>query len=375
MCFAFDVLIITNKKRYRYNRKLKKIEGKKVGVFMVLKYEEIRFFNNDNYYVLCTLNTFGKFKFSNLEHVYNPQKNIYCFDIALALFENLTNIGISYIDNIFGKKETENRYINEKGWRDHKHSEEYEINEYGEYRRPDVPDINLGRPLCYVNFCTDEEAEIKRELYEDGEIKLTENEINNLYKTQPRKKGRKKYNSTKFSTNKEQISNFCKRMSMLHGNNINWSRNVEEYTCYSVKIENEIELIRYFFELVFSSQVKFRIKKCEICEKYFITKDTHKQKCDRVYDNISCAQYSTSINGYFEKKSPIYILEERVRSKCRHNSTKYDTYLEEKYEMKRKYKDEPQKYVNWLLNHYDSEKKREEIISKIDGLKEILEKI
>ena len=126
---------------------------------------------------------------------------------------------------------------------------------------------------------------------------------------------------------------------------------------------------------MFSSQVKFRIKKCEICEKYFITKDTHKQKCDRVYNNISCAQYSTSINGYFEKKSPIYILEERVRSKCRHNSTKYVSYLEEKYEMKRKYKDEPQKYVNWLLNHYDSEKKREEIISKIDGLKEILEKI
>lgn len=291
---------------------------------MKLKYEEIKFLNNENYYYLCTLYTHGEIKINNLDYIYKPQENIYCFDLANAIFDNLSEDATTYIDNIFnnGPEQIKNERINKKRWFDHKYFEEHEVNEHGVFIKKNFKPINLGKAHLYLN---------------DGIKELSEEDVYNT-KIPNIKKGKKKLAKVKFASNYEEIKNLYNNINLFHSNILKyWDKNVEEYISYTIEVDDELELVRNFFELIFSSTPRFIIKKCKNCNKYFITTDTNRKSCDRLFKgNTSCSNFVNEARIQFKNNDTIHKLEERVRKAIGNNIEKSNEFSLNRKEKKRK---------------------------------------
>lgn len=85
---------------------------------------------------------------------------------------------------------------------------------------------------------------------------------------------------------------------------------------YEVSVNNEIDLLYAFLDIVFSSKFRYYIKKCEQCKKFFITTKSDTKYCSRVdlKYNKSCSQLATVTRLQYGNLNEFQKVDKRVRA-------------------------------------------------------------
>lgn len=331
---------------------------------MVLHCIEIKFIGDDKYYHLCVIKDNNN-KINKLDNIYNPKENTYCFDIQYALFDNLSEEGIKYLEHIFENIKNDG-YINKNKWEFYKDKNMYNYYDDGQ----DVfiePKQNISIPIFdfgKVDSRTTDRRNGKTIFYvNDGlgnVIPYNENEYNKKGKT-----GRKKIKKARFVKSTNDLKNLCKNLQNIYSKK-NMDLYIEDVQGYEVIVGNDVELIHAFLDMVFLFQVGFILRPCELCKQYFITETGAQKRCGRKYkDDKTCAEYGGYIKKKYGELSKISSLENRVRS-FTYNS-RQDEY--DRYEREHKLKKEiltKKEYVSWLLDFYVDNNRKQAAIDKLE---------
>ena len=293
---------------------------------MELTYYEF-YFNNGICKPLLEINLNNKIiNFENTEYIHKLDEDSFLIDITFGFFDNLSKVGISYIDKIFNK--LKKKYLNTEKWEiflKNEHKKRLELNHVSTFNVP------KKEPTGIIDFIGKDIDYPKYKLEFD----------NNLYDL------------------------YCFRT--INKNNI-----CEKVLIYEYDSNSEIELINNFLNLIFyNSNFTLGVRKCTMCEKYFIIKPSNTFKCNRIFKKgLSCSKYSDTIRRQFAKDEPIQQLISKIKNKYNKDTDKLFDFSEELIKKKEEFYKNKKAFVNWLLTYY-SENQRKRIIMEL-GLSKYL---
>lgn len=268
------------------------------------------YFKKYNYYNnICTLIDDGNsdFNIKNLQSCFyylkandNFKSNTYFFDIHFFIFDNLTEKGNQYLDNVLKKDNM--GYLDGRYWKDYISSR-----------------MEKGLPEKRYKMEITE-----RKMFEDYYKKLNE-----IYQT-------KKIDS--------------ELLKILRSNTKN--KPILSIKKQCATLDTETALIEAFLDLVLLNGYNLRIKKCKNCKKYYLT--TNKSKidyCDREYfdTGYTCFTYYKSLKDDWIKE-----LERKINGKLRRcGSREFPTFSKEyRKKLKLECNNDVSKYVSTLLDTY-----------------------
>lgn len=140
-----------------------------------------------------------------------------------------------------------------------------------------------------------------------------------------------------------------------------------------VRVNNIEMLIILLFDIIFSHKdFKLKIKKCENCNKYFITNHNGNKYCDRNFkDNLSCKEYKKKIQVKSHYNTDIKKLEKRCKDLYNKNKSKYTnsniSFIEYRINLNNKLNNNTKLYVKNLLDiFYMTDKRKLEVIKKLE---------
>lgn len=134
---------------------------------------------------------------------------------------------------------------------------------------------------------------------------------------------------------------------------------------YENNVYNEIDLIHKFFDIIFSRHYTLGIRKCQNCEKYFLTQPGNNFRCERIFDkNLTCSKFADKIRRQFSKDKPIQDMKKYIRDLYRHNEEKLENFSNEDYDNMKEFYGNKKKYVLFLLSHIKNEEKQIELIKR-----------
>lgn len=100
----------------------------------------------------------------------------------------------------------------------------------------------------------------------------------------------------------------------------------------TVYFNTEMELLLSFMNCLFSTRRKFYIKKCDLCDKYYVANKSDTHYCGRtqIYDNeeLSCSEIAAKMQKTYDYKSKVETLNKKFLKKINDmpNGTKKDNY-------------------------------------------------
>lgn len=266
---------------------------------------------------------------NNYNNMYTKDNRYYYFDIQYGLFDNLRKDAIKFLDNLLNiiKKNEKKEYINQKFWK--------------KYNPFHLQLTNNNRKL--INFF-------------DKNINNTKSDF-------------------EFISSMENLNMYAEDIVLPLENEDNSSRiknKFYEFIGYVLTPKDEMDMIICFLDALFSFNIPIILKKCEDCGKYFICRSGNTHKCNRIgEDNLSCSKRAGKIRRQHERNIPIKKLEKKVRDHLRYNEIAYQKFCDENYKKKKELFRKDKEYIEWLLGYFDKNK-QQDIINKINGLKDYL---
>lgn len=254
-----------------------------------------------------------EFILNNLDHIYHRDDDAYFFDLQYALFDNLKKDGILFLDNIFADvlKKEKKEYINKKFW-----------NKYNPYH-----------------------------------IHLVENNLNKL-QLKNNKQNHKK-TDFEFINSLDEIKKITSYIPKIFKNNDNLDdikNNFVEFNGFTLNPQDEIDCIICFLEMIFWFEFPYIVRKCNDCQKYFITKSGNTSNCCRIgKDGLTCSERADKIRRQHTRDIPIKKLEKKIRDMLR-DKLEYNEFIEENNNKKNEFYGKNKEYVLWLLTYINPDK-------------------
>lgn len=346
---------------------------------MKLLYQKILFQKNNRYYHLCILETDKQFTFKNFDYVHRISNNLYAFDLQYGLFDNLSESGMKYLDNInrtISKSNYGVNYINKYLWNNFKLLESIEDDRYNNslFYEPKLLPVFTGDDIKLE----ENEYEIvdKNTLYndknynkEDGSYTIKTLDIDKKELLKIYKNANAVTTTLNFAKSSKDLENIYNLMTNIKKYKAEKKYLIELWEC-SFDIETEIDLINVYLNIIFSLENTYNLIKCENCNKYFISKPGGTKRCDRIYKyNLTCREIKDKIRRQ-HNNAPIKKLEKQISDLVGKQCSlygkyeEYDRYHDNKKELKEKYFNDSKEYILWLLSFYKTRKKIEEKIEE-----------
>lgn len=296
----------------------------------------------------------------NSDYIIKIDKKTYCFDLQYAIFEILEQDSFEYIDEIF-KQVKNDGYINKEKWASY-----IDKNLYDTYDDDDEGIIDKEyKPNIYIpiyNIKTKTRNNLRKDI---TYIHLPLQKENYLLN----KSGRRKDNRVDFISDKENLLNFYNLM--LNKNNY---KDFEEIGIYEANFSDDDELIHAFLTIIFDLKVRFILKKCQTCKKYFFSTTGYVKNCSRIYKNgKTCTEINykkkkyEKNNEFNELDKEIEKLKNRVKSVAyKHDIDEYDDYINLRDEKENKLS--KRDFVEWLISHYKDKELVDSLTIKFNDL-------
>ena len=138
-----------------------------------------------------------------------------------------------------------------------------------------------------------------------------------------------------------------------------WTMSESLNGCHKIYIYNDLidnkDNYKYIaLNIIFSSNINFKIKRCKNCKKPFITNNQNFETCHRIYkNNITCNKYEEKVRKQHQYDNPIKKLEKRVRNKLeKDNVDLYEKFKSELPNKRKEYYNDNKSFINWILNNY-----------------------
>ncbi len=285
----------------------------KVNYKNISKVRNIKFFNN-----------IGKDELTISKTGSNDYKVIYKFNVENEFFDLISRYGTRYLNGIF--KECKLKYLNKEIW--------------GHL---------IDSKIIKKNYILTIEKK-KRDLAISHKNKKKKDEVDIFEK------------------------NFNNYIDYKYGKLENVKLKPLKHYYFNECIYKENDLIVCFLDIIFNLNIALNIKKCTMCDKYFIVKSGNHYKCSRVYlKNLTCSEYSDKIRRQFTNDKPINKLKSYLRNRIPKDDDEayYDFSLKIE-KLGKKYYGDKKGYVNSLLNSYCKDKKDKENLIKEFELQEYL---
>lgn len=144
--------------------------------------------------------------------------------------------------------------------------------------------------------------------------------------------------------------------------------NCYKILCYETKFDSDESYAVSLLNLIFNCDIDLKIKKCEMCNKPFITHTINTKKCHRVYKNeITCNQYAEKVRKKHQYDDPIKHLIKNVRDKFKNDEDKLNEFNEKLPIKKEQYFNDNKSFINWILNdYYYTDEGRKKIIERLN---------
>ena len=284
---------------------------------MEIMYYEI-YLKNDICKPLLELTISNDNNIKNINGIYKISKSNYCIDIQHSLFDNLKPETLKYIDEVF--KNLKVSYLNKERWNeylDRKYEEELKTKHIATRTLPIVE----PKSIAYYGKSNHKPRDDKYKFEFD-------NNLENLY--------------------------------------TNYNRNSNKVLLYEDIASNEIEFITKFFYIIFNANFTLGIRKCDNCNRYFITKPGNNFKCKREFTNgLTCSEYSDRIRRQHYNEDPIKALKKHVKDLLKKDPDELYNFCIEDAKNKIQYYNDNKLYVIWLLSFYRTKVGKDRIIQKL----------
>ena len=278
---------------------------------MKLYYWKIQFTGDTNFKHFFTLEPNDNFNIKNKNYLHVLESKNIIFDAQFALFDNITDNGKEFINNIFEVMYT--KYLDEKLWIDY-HKKEATTTHGNNLN------IKEEKPHYYAGDNFNDEIPYKID----------------------------------FSNSVDEVYRIYSKLNII-GQNKTYRKAIIQMHTYSAEVQSENELIYAFFDLIFQDNSNFRVKKCNKCKKYFITTNNNKKEyCERIESNgLTCHKNYKSLHN-----TQIMKLEKRIRDILRSNPNLCDNFKEYRNKLKLQCGNNINKYVHTLIEKFYKTRER-----------------
>lgn len=144
--------------------------------------------------------------------------------------------------------------------------------------------------------------------------------------------------------------------------------NCHKVNHYQDLTDNEDNYKYIVLNIIFSSNINFKIKRCKQCGKPFITNNQNFETCHRLFkDNITCNKYAEKVRKQHQYDEPIKHLIKNVRDKLKGNYEELENFNDELTTKKEEYLNDKKAFVKWILNtYYFTDDGRKKVVERLD---------